>query len=89
MLNQKIKLDGQPLQTLAYGQFRVTSPQFCRSKYPNQAGVFTFCAVRQRSEYPGYGDFGAPAFIRVQNSNVLVGIFSFGAPEQVLTNIFN
>lgn len=61
----------------------MTSHQFCRSKYPNQAGALTFCAVRQRSEYPGYGDLGAPAFIRVSTSNVLVGIFSFGAPEQV------
>lgn len=86
MLSFSLRLAGQPLKTLTYGQFRVTSNQYCRSKYPHQASLWVFCALSftpQRKEYLGYGDVGAPALLRVRNQNILIGLYAFGAPEQV------
>lgn len=75
------------MQTLQYAAFQVTPNDYCQSKYPYQAGPQVFCAVpynRQRNEYPGYGDIGAPAVLRLPNNrNVLIGFYAFGAPEKI------
>lgn len=72
-------------RVLQHGTLRITPHAFCKSKFPTLAGPNVFCALpynRQKNEYPGYGDNGAPIILRYRNTNLLIGLFSFGSPDE-------
>lgn len=64
---------------------RVTTHEFCATRYPRFAGPLYFCAVnpRQTAARPGYGDLGAPLIWRAQGQNqyILIGLVAASQPR--------